>query len=219
MRPAEGGVIEIIKGGEAARIAVLPWVPEFKIVDICQMMKPEDTWYQTYSENVAAMCRYLTSGFTEATINILAAHLFAFGAETSGSERAIHVAQPFAVRPGQFPKEAQYIALRHIHKPREVGSASMCFYSGSPLQLDFGEREQEKRVVLVDVKAGFAADIESINLNGGRRLREVKTRLGKLSAIHEDFGTDFLRVVVQSDTRISGLSQQVSELLPKRTAS
>ena len=52
MRPAEGGVIEIIKGGEAARIAVLPWVPEFKIVDICKMMKPEDTWYQTYSENV-----------------------------------------------------------------------------------------------------------------------------------------------------------------------
>lgn len=213
-RPADGGVIEIVKGDEAARIAVLPWVPEFKIVDICQMMKPEDAWYEAYSENVAAMCRYLTSGFTEATVNILAAHLFAFGAETSGSERAVHVAQPFAVKPGQLPMEAQYIALGHIHKPQEVGSASRCFYSGSPLQLDFGERDQQKRVVIVDVKAGFPADIESINLTSGRRLREVRTTIEKLSAIREDCGTDFLRVVVQSDTRISGLSQQVSELLP-----
>jgi exonuclease SbcD len=160
------------------------------------------------------MCRYLTSGFTEATVNILAAHLFAFGAETSGSERAVHVAQPFAVKPGQLPMEAQYIALGHIHKPQEVGSASRCFYSGSPLQLDFGEREQQKRVVIVDVKAGFPANIESINLTSGRRLREVITTIEKLSAIREDCGTDFLRVVVQSDTRISGLSQQVSELLP-----
>jgi exonuclease SbcD len=147
-------------------------------------------------------------------VNILAAHLFAFGAETSGSERAIHVAQPFAVKPGQLPRQAQYIALGHIHKPQEVGSASRCFYSGSPLQLDFGEREQQKRVVLVDVKAGLPADIESINLSGGRRLREVRTTLANLSTMREDLGTDFLRVVVQADVRISGLSQQVSEILP-----
>src|ERR1017187_64139 len=135
-RPEDGGVVTLEKNGETARIAVLPWVPEFKIVDICRMMEPEDTWYEAYSDNVAAMCRRLARGFTEATVNILAGHLFAFGAETSGSERAVHVAQPFAVKPGQLPKEAQYIALGHIHKPQEVGAASRCFYSGSPLQLE-----------------------------------------------------------------------------------
>ncbi|MEO8662275.1 MAG: exonuclease subunit SbcD [Bryobacteraceae bacterium] len=110
-RPADGGVIEMVKGNEAARIAVLPWVPEFKIVDICRMIKPEDTWYEAYSENVAAGCWHLASGFTETTVNILAAHLFAFGAETSGSERAIHVAQPFATKPGQMPKLWQWPIL------------------------------------------------------------------------------------------------------------
>jgi exonuclease SbcD len=213
-RPAAGGVIEMVKGNEAARIAVLPWVQEFKVVDICQMMNPEDTWYEAYSENVAKMCRLLTAEFTEKTINILTAHLFAFGAETSGSERAVHVAQPFAVKPGQLPKEAQYIALGHIHKPQEVGSASRCFYSGSPLQLDFGEREQQKRVVIVDVKAGLPADIESVNLSAGRRLREIRTSIDKLPGIREECGTDFLRVIVQSENRISGLSQQVTEALP-----
>ena len=213
-RPSDGGVIEIVKGNEAARIAVLPWVPEFKIVDICRMMNPEDLWYEAYSENVAKMCRHLTSEFTEETVNVLTAHLFAYGAETSGSERAVHVAQPFAVKPGQLPKEAQYIALGHIHKPQEVGSASRCFYSGSPLQLDFGEREQQKRVLIVDVKAGLPADIESINLIAGRRLREIRTTIDRLPGIREECGTDFLRVIVQSENRISGLSQQVSEALP-----
>lgn len=213
-RPADGGVIALRKRDETALIAVLPWVPEYKIVDICRMMKPEDTWYEAYSDNVAAMCRQLAAGFTEATVNILAAHLFAFGAETSGSERAVHVAQPFAIKPGQLPKEAQYIALGHIHKPQEVGSASRCFYSGSPLQLDFGEREQQKRVVIVDAKAGLPANIESIQLAAGRRLREVTTTMDKLPSVAAVCGADFLRVIVQSETRISGLSQQVCEVLP-----
>lgn len=211
--PADGGVISFQKTGEMAQIAVLPWVPEFKIVDICQMMNPEDTWYEAYSDNVAAMCRHLSSGFSEKTVNILVGHLFAYGAETSGSERAAHITQPFAVKPAQLP-QAQYIALGHIHKPQEIGSSSRCFYSGSPLQLDFGERDREKRVVIVDVKAGFPANIESIPLVSGRRLREVITTLSKLPSVPSDTGTDFLRVIVESDTKISGLSQQVCELLP-----
>jgi exonuclease SbcD len=211
--PADGGVISLQKGGEIAQIAVLPWVPEFKIVDICQMMNPEDTWYEAYSDNVAAMCRHLSTGFSEKTINILVGHLFAYGAETSGSERAVHVSQPYAVKPAQLP-QAQYIALGHIHKPQEIGSSTRCFYSGSPLQLDFGEREQQKRVVMVDVKAGFPANIESIVLVSGRRLREVITTIDELPSVASEAGTDFLRVIVKADARISGLSQQVCEVLP-----
>lgn len=211
--PAEGGVIFFPKSGEMAQIAVLPWVPEFKIADIRQMMNPEDTWYEAYSDNVAAMCRHLSSGFSEKTINILVGHLFAYGAETSGSERAAHITQPFAVKPAQLP-QAQYIALGHIHKPQEIGSSSRCFYSGSPLQLDFGEREQQKRVVIVDVKAGFPANIESIAIASGRRLREITTRLDMLPSVASEAGIDFLRVIIESDTKISGLSQKVCELLP-----
>jgi exonuclease SbcD len=211
--PSDGGVILLQKGGEIAQIAVLPWVPEFKIVDICQMMNPEDAWYEAYSDNVAAMCRHLSTGFSENTINILVGHLFAYGAETSGSERAVHITQPYAVKPAQLP-QAQYIALGHIHKPQEIGASSRCFYSGSPLQLDFGEREQQKRVVMVDVKAGFPANIESIALLSGRRLREVTTTIDELRSVASEAGTDLLRVIVKAGARISGLSQQVCEVLP-----
>ncbi len=210
---AGGGVIVFSAHGETAQIAVLPWVPEYKVVDITQMMNPEDTWYEAYSENVAAMCRHLAVGFSESTINILAAHLFAYGAETSGSERAVHVSQPYAIKPAQLP-QAQYVALGHIHKPQEIGSSSRCFYSGSPLQLDFGERDQQKRVVIVDVKAGFPANIESIPLSSGRKLREVVTTINQLPSLAAEAGGDFLRVIVKTGSRISGLPQQVCEMLP-----
>lgn len=209
-----GGVITFDKHGERVTIAVLPWVAEHKIVDIQRMMNPEDTWFEAYSANVAAMCRQLAAGFRDDTVNILTAHLFAFGAETSGSERAIHVAAPFAVKPAQLPTNAQYIALGHLHKPQELGSGTRVFYSGSPLQLDFGERGQQKRVVLVDLKAGLPASIESIPLTSGRRLREVTTTLDRIPAIADEVNDDFLRVIVKTDFRVSGLSQKVCELLP-----
>jgi len=89
--PSDGGVIEFAKNGEKATIAVLPFVPEKKIVDVCQMMAPEHTWYQAYEERVGQMCEKLTESFSTTTINILLAHLYVSGAQTSGSERDIHV--------------------------------------------------------------------------------------------------------------------------------
>jgi exonuclease SbcD len=213
-RAENGGVITLEMNGERAQIAVLPWVAEHRIVDITRMMNPEDTWFAEYSMNVAAMCRQLAAGFRDDTINILTAHLFVFGAETSGTERAVHVASPFAVKAEMLPTRAQYIALGHLHKPQELPGGSRVLYSGSPIQVDFGERGQEKRVVIIDLKAGFPAEIESVSLTRGRRLREVTTTADGMERIANETSDDFLRVIVRSDTRIPGLARRVSEQFP-----
>ncbi|PYP90084.1 MAG: exonuclease sbcCD subunit D [Candidatus Angelobacter sp. Gp1-AA117] len=213
-RPEAGGVIEIRAGNELARIAVLPWVADQKLIDICQLMGPEDEWYTTYSENVAAMCRRLAQSFSPDTVNILAAHLFAFGAETSGSERAIHVAQPLAVSPSRFPTTAQYIALGHIHKPQEITCPTRGCYAGSPLQLDFGERGQQKRVVLVDVEAGQPASIDSIPLASGRQLREITGSVEELKNQAGAVRDDFLKLIVKTETQIPGIADELREIFP-----
>jgi DNA repair protein SbcD/Mre11 len=213
-RPEAGGVIEIRARHEIARIAVLPWVPDNKIVDICQLMQPEDTWYSTYAEKVSAMCQRLAAGFSGETVNILAGHLFVFGAQTSGSERPVHVAQPFAIDPYRFPGSAQYVALGHLHRPQEIICPTRCCYAGSPLQLDFGERDQQKRVLIVDVKAGMPAHLESIPLSAGRRLRELAGTFEELKTQAGSVGEDFLRIVVKSETRIPGIADQIRELFP-----
>ena len=219
----EGGVITYPKNGEQAKIAMLSWIPESRIVDSRQIQRPRNEWNQVYSEYVAERCSRLAKGFAANTINILLAHLFVDGGEASGSERQAHVSQAFAVRPDQLP-QAHYIALGHLHRPQEVAAASRyvngrsvygrCVYAGSPLQLDFGECGQQKRVVIVDARAESPTSVESIPLVSGRKLRDVVTTIDQLPSVAGEAGSDFLRVVVRARTRIPGLSQHVSAALP-----
>lgn len=213
-RAEAGGMIEIRVRDEAARIAALPWVPDHKMIDICQLMQPDYTWYSTYSENVSAMCQQLAQGFSTATVNILVGHLYAFGATASGSESAIHISQPFAISPATFPVSAQYIALGHLHRPQEVACGTRCCYAGSPLQLDFGERDQQKSVVIADIKAGHPALVEQIPLSSGRKLRDIAGTLAELTEMASSAGNDFLRVTVKTDQRIPGIADQIRDLFP-----
>ncbi|MDZ4800672.1 MAG: exonuclease SbcCD subunit D C-terminal domain-containing protein [Bryobacteraceae bacterium] len=210
--PSNGGLIELRVRGERAHIGVLPWVPEHRVIDIGQMRNPEDEWYSTYSEQVARMCEVLVGAMPVDTISVLLAHLYVNEAEVSGSEKQVHVAKPLAVSPARLPN-VQYLALGHLHRPQQLKGVPRV-YAGSPLQMDFGEAGQPKSAVVVDVKAGLPADVRVIALSGGRRLRKVACRLDQLAARMSECGDDWLDVVVESTTHISGLAQQVCEILP-----
>jgi DNA repair protein SbcD/Mre11 len=212
--PADGGIIHFSKNNETANIAVLPFVSEKKIVDVCQMMGPEETWYSAYEERIGQMCVKLAEGFSTSTINILLAHLYVNGSQTSGSEREIHVAQPYAVSPQRFPTSAHYIGLGHLHRPQEVLAPSPCCYAGSPLQLDFGEQGQEKRVVLIEARPGKSARLESIGLTSGRRLRAVAGTIEELEKSASSFGQDYLHVTVKTTGPVPGIADRIREILP-----
>jgi DNA repair protein SbcD/Mre11 len=214
-RPDSGGVIQLSANGEQASIAVLPFVTERKIVDAWQLVtQSEETWYADYSERIASMIELLSQSFSSSTVNILMAHLYAAGAETSGSEWAVHVAQPYAVSAARFPSAAQYVALGHLHRPQEVSAPTRCFYAGSPLQLDFGETGHQKRVLLVDAKAGQPAQVESIPLSSGRKVSELRGRLEELQALAATAGNDYLRVTVLTDGPLPGIADRIREILP-----
>ena len=64
-----------------------------------------------------------------------------------------------------------YAAFGHIHKPQDLpGSVVTGCYAGSPIQLDFGELDEAKRIVLVDARPGYPPEIQSLSLSGGRPL-------------------------------------------------
>lgn len=215
VRAGDGGVIEFAVGSEIARIAALPFVSERQIVDACSIMGPEEQWYGEYADNVSAMMGLLSRSFSASTINIMMAHLFAFGAQTSNSEWAIHTSLPYAVSPARFPTSAQYIALGHLHRPQEVASSPVpCQYAGAPLQLDFGEQGQRKRVVLLDAKPGYPVHVENIPLSSGKNLRDVEGRIDEIEARASDFREDYLRVTVITDGPVPGLAERVRRCLP-----
>ena len=215
-RPAAGGVIELPSRdrSETARIGVLPFVQEPKIVDACQLFDPEEQWYQAYADRVARMLAVLAQGFQAATVNVLMAHLLVDGARVGGGERALHLGQIYAVTPHQLPDTAQYIALNHLHRPQRVATASWTEYSGSPLQLDFGEAAQDKRVVLVEAHPGRPVEVRSVPLTVGRRLLDVGGTREQLQAMAESLRGAFLRVAVSAPRPEPGLVAQVREMLP-----
>ncbi len=82
-------------------------------------------------------------------------HLFATGAITSESEREIQIGNQAAFNALRFGDYFSYIALGHIHKPQKANATTPTFYSGSPLPLSFSERNNEKRVLLLDTQEGW----------------------------------------------------------------
>jgi len=212
--PADGGVIEIIKNGETAKIGCLPFISVGKVADAVKLMAPEGERYDEYFSQVGQMCEILSSSFDRKSINLLLAHLYVEGGETSKSEREIHVAKPYAVSAQLLPATAQYIALGHLHRPQELHAPSPTLYAGSILQLDFGEQDQQKRVVIIDAHPGRPATIENCPLSAGRRLRDVSGTVEELEAQADTFGDDYLRVTINAEQRLPGTAAKIHELLP-----
>ena len=214
--PADGGVVRVPSrdGGEEAAVAVLPFVAERRIVDACAVMGAEHRWFEAYAARIEQILAALVAGLTPATVNVVLGHLLVAGARVGTSERALHLGDVYGVNPQQLPSRVQYIGLGHLHRPQEVLAPAKTLYAGSLVELDFGERDQEKRVVVFEAKPGRPASIESVPITAGRRLRDLAGTLSELERLAADAGDDFLRVTVRADAPAPGLAERVRELLP-----
>ena len=112
------GFIELDITGEKSVILTVPYPSEKRLNEVLYgaMDETEDR-IKSYSDRIKLLFDSLKGNFKEDTINLVVSHLFATGAENTGSERNIELGGSFIVDKECFPKEAQYIALGHIHKP------------------------------------------------------------------------------------------------------
>ncbi len=212
--PENGGHVRVPShdGSEAATIAVLPWVHERDVVRWESLLGRES--HKEYAQGVAEMAAHLTDAFPTDTVNVLLSHMMVDGAQVGGGERELHLGAVYAVKPQALPTNLHYIALGHLHRAQEMRRSPPAYYAGSLLQLDFGERGQEKSVVVVEAHPGRPARVETVPLSAGRRLRDLEGSLPELQAQAADVGDDYLRVRVHLDGPVPGLTRQVRELLP-----
>ncbi len=214
--PDQGGVVPVASrdGREEARIAVLPFVPERRVVDACTVMDAEHKWFEAYSKRIEQMLAALVRGLPATGVNVVLAHLLVDGARVGTGERDLHLGQVYGVNPQQLPSTVQYIALGHLHRPQEVLAPAKTRYPGSLVELDFGEQDQEKSVVILDAQPQRPPDIELVPVTAGRRLRTVEGTLDDLQRLAEERSDDYLRVRVKAERPTPGLSDRVKELLP-----
>lgn len=161
------GYIEIDINGERAVILTIPYPSERRLNEVLYGdMDSDEERLKSYSERIYSLFNTLKDNYREDTINLVVSHLFAMGSEESGSERSIQLGGSYIVNGSCFPKEAQYIALGHIHKPQIVpGTDKRARYSGSPLHYNKKEIVFENKCFIIDVKAGEQCKVDEVKLD------------------------------------------------------
>jgi len=214
-RPDDGGVVDIsTPSGERARIVLLPFVSQRGIVKAEALMSQDaDEHAGAYAERLAKVLAELCATADPGAVNLVLAHATVHGGTMGGGERSAHTVFQYSIPTSAFPRDYHYVALGHLHRAQQLGDQPPLCYSGSPLQLDFGESEDAKSVNVVEANPGQPAKIEQVPLSSGRRLRRVSGSMVALAELADAAGDDFLLVEVQELPQ-SGLADDVRELLP-----
>ena len=214
-RPDDGGILSLrTQPGEDVRLAMLPFVSQRGIVRAKDLMDSQAYEHaQAYAERMRLVIDALAEGFEPCTVNVLMAHAFVHGGQLGGGERAAHFIDDYALSAQAFPANAGYVALGHVHRPQRIAGPGQIHYCGSPLQLDFGERDQPKQVNLVDIVPGLPPTVIALPLSSGRALRRLLGTLAELESRREALADDpWLQVIVREPRR-AGLGDTVREML------
>lgn len=214
-RPGDGGVVEVsARSGERAHVVLLPFVSQRGIVKAEALMSQDaDEHAGAYAERLAQVLAQLCATADPDAVNLVLAHAMVHGGTMGGGERSAHTVFQYSVPTAAFPKDYHYVALGHLHRAQQLGDQPPICYSGSPLQLDFGETEDAKSVNVVEAGPGQPAKIEQIPLSSGRGLRRVGGTMAVLEELADSVGDDFLLVELQEVPQ-SGLADKVRKLLP-----
>ncbi len=151
-------------------------------------------------------------------MNLVVAHAMVRGGRIGGGEREAQTAfEDYWLDASAFPTTASYVALGHLHLTQRMPGGAPIWYSGSPIQVDFGEAGAGKHVVVVDAAPGRPAAVESVPLATGVELRTLTGTFAELeaAAARGDPGDAWLRVRVTEPAR-AGLADDVRSLLGDR---
>ncbi|AWS47929.1 exonuclease subunit SbcD [Streptosporangium sp. 'caverna'] len=214
---ADGGVVEFTarSTGEPVIVALLPFVSQRHAVRAAQLvtMTPGEA-AAGYGLLVRDLLAALTAGFRDDAVNLVTAHLMAARGKLGGGERSAQSIVDYWVPEDAFPPDAHYVALGHLHRRQSLPAPCPVHYCGSPIALDFGEQDNPSVVLIVEAEVGAPARITAeVPIRSGRRLRTVRGAMNELARHAEEFGDDYLRVLLCEPSR-AGLQQDVRRLLP-----
>ena len=209
--PGEGGTLDLVDIG--VNVAVLPFVSQRGIVKAEQIMGSDpDQHAGAYEERLRRVIELLTMDMTPDSVNVLLSHLTVYGGLAGGGERHAHIFG-YAIPTNAFPGHLSYVALGHLHRQQKMPHASSVWYSGSPLQLDFGEVDDQKGALLVEATPGLPAKVTSVPLTSGRRLATVRGTLDHALGMADDVAGAYVRVELTEKARV-GLADEVRAAIP-----
>jgi exonuclease SbcD len=212
-RAENGGVIRPVDG---IRVAMLPFLSQRSIVTAADLMSLQtDQHGAKFADRMAQIIEALCQDLRGDEVNLVLGHLMVHGGEVGGGERAAHTVFDYSIPAQCFPPALTYVALGHLHRHQRMPAAAPVWYSGSPQQLDFGEVDDRKGVLLVEADPGLPARVEFRALESGRRLKILSGTLEQVEVAAADLvPTDYVRVILDEAAR-AGLADSVRQAIPQ----
>jgi len=125
---------------------------------------------------------------------IVTGHLFAAGSFTLSGDgvRDLYVGSLVHIGADTFPCDIDYVALGHLHIAQLVGNNEYIRYCGSPIPMGFGEAEQHKKLLLLNIneKEKYIDEIaipcfqSLVRISG--TLQEIIAKIEELKNAHSD---------------------------------
>lgn len=198
VRFAERGGVVDFPGGRAA---LMPFLSERRLVKANHLLDGDGSqWKGVYGEGMSRIFKNLGGGFDPDLINVFMAHLTVEGSRLGGGEFIFHTTNSYAVKASDFPLSSSYVALGHIHRQQQVGESPQAWYSGSLIQLDFGEGEESPRgALIVELEAGLSPRITPVGERWGRPLKTFRLKLENLDRRMEEIRSfpGFSKIVLE----------------------
>ncbi len=209
--PDQGGLVHFEELG--VKLALLPFVSQRGIVKAEDIMGSDpDQHAGAYETRLKRVIDRLTADMTPDTVNVLVGHLTVYGGLAGGGERQAHIFG-YAVPSSVFPGSLSYVALGHLHRQQKMPHPGQVWYSGSPLQLDFGEVEDRKGALIVEASPGRPSKVTTVPLTSGRRLVSTRGTLDEVIARADELTDAYVKVELVEPARV-GLADEVRAVIP-----
>jgi len=214
----DGGVVTIDTANGKLCVGAMPFASERRL------LAAEDIWNKdaleqrsSYKEVVTYVLQNLALAFKTDAVNVMMAHMTLEGAKFTGSEAAFYSGDVYSFSGQAIPSECQYMGLGHIHKPQQIPNAAPTYYSGSLIQVDFGEVGEEKGFNLIEVETGRPAKVQFQPLTCHKPLKRVECNIDQLDEYlesHRDY-VGYLKFAIAVNTPPIGLADRVRKICPQ----
>ena len=198
-------------------IAAVPYLSESELSHISFETEPERA--ERYRERLKVFYRQCVECMPPDLPKILMGHLFVHGGKMGNSERNIQIGGATAMQISDFPDDATYVALGHLHRPHAISRANYGIqYAGSPLPLRFNEASYRKKVYLLDVPISGDVRVEEIEIPVFKELCTVTGNLNEVNliAMSSEWNKKYIQVQLKLEHPEVGISDRIREMFHQR---
>lgn len=206
-------VVTLPSANPGVAIAAVPYMYESDLSHISFETAPERA--ERYRERLKAFYRQCVECMPPGLPKILMGHLYVQGGKVGDSERNIQIGEATAMQISDFPHDATYVALGHLHRPHAISGARYPVqYAGSPLPLRFNEANYSKKVYLLDVPITGDVEMEEIEIPVFKELCTVAGALDevRLMAVSPEWDGKYIQVQLKLNQPAVGISDEIREI-------